>query len=132
MSGKISKMIVSKHEPVAGSFGSYVVGFVTSVALTLCAFMLVELHLHDSLSHASNKPIIAGVILLAFAQLLVQLLFFLHLDRENSPRWKLSAFIFMLGVILILVAGSLWIMSNLNYRMTPAQINNYLQDQDNL
>ena len=35
-------------------------------------------------------------------------------------------------VVLILVFGTLWIMNNLNYRMTPQKINTYMQNQDNL
>jgi hypothetical protein len=37
-------------------------------------------------------------------------------------------------VLLIIVIGSLWIMSNLNYRMmgSPSQVNQYIQSQDGL
>jgi cytochrome o ubiquinol oxidase subunit IV len=58
--------------------------------------------------------------------------FFLHLGRETRPRWKLAVFLFMLGVILILVFGSLWIMTNLNYRMMPKQMVQYMNSQAGL
>jgi hypothetical protein len=38
----------------------------------------------------------------------------------------------MLGVIGIIVIGSLWIMSNLNVHMTSQQVNTYLKQQDGL
>jgi cytochrome o ubiquinol oxidase operon protein cyoD len=49
---------------------------------------------------------------------MVQLVFFLHLGGEGKPRWRLTAFLFMLLVLVILVFGSLWIMYNLDYHMT--------------
>ena len=39
---------------------------------------------------------------------------------------------FMLGIVLIIVGGSVWIMNNLNYRMTPQQMEQYLKSQDSL
>jgi cytochrome o ubiquinol oxidase operon protein cyoD len=123
--------VVSRHEPVAGSLRAYTIGFFLSVALTLIAFGSVELHIHGHLS-SSRDVIIAGIIGLALIQFLVQLFFFLHLGRETKPRWKLAVFGFMIMVICILVIGSLWIMSNLNYRMTPQQVTQYLQNQDGL
>ena len=58
-----------------------------------------------------------------------RLYFFLHLGKETKPRWKLYVFGFMVSVVLIIVFGSIWIMNNLNYRMTPAQINQYMNSQ---
>jgi cytochrome o ubiquinol oxidase operon protein cyoD len=63
-----------------------------------------------------NLTIIA-VVILAVMQLLVQLVFFLHLGGESKPRWNLMAFMFTLLVVAILVAGTLWIMYNLDYNM---------------
>jgi heme/copper-type cytochrome/quinol oxidase subunit 4 len=53
---------------------------------------------------------------LAIAQLITQLLFFLHLEKEPKPRWNLLVLSFAVTVAVILVFGSLWIMQNLNYR----------------
>jgi len=40
----------------------------------------------------------------------------------------------MLGVVLIIVGGSIWIMNDLNYRMmdSPQQMQKYLKSQDAL
>jgi cytochrome o ubiquinol oxidase operon protein cyoD len=109
------------------TFKSYVRGYVASLCLTLTAYLLVA---HHALS--TKWMLVALVIGLALTQFLVQLVFFLHLGKETKPRWKLVVFLFMIMVVCILVFGSLWIMNNLNYRMTPAQVNQYMNSQDNL
>jgi cytochrome o ubiquinol oxidase operon protein cyoD len=123
--------VVSKHEPEHGSLLSYTVGFALSIALTLVAFGGVELRLHHHL-RVTRDEIVAGLIGLALTQFLVQLFFFLHLGRETKPRWKLVVFGLMIMVVGIVVIGSLWIMSNLDYNMNPAHITKYLQSQDGL
>jgi cytochrome o ubiquinol oxidase operon protein cyoD len=106
---------------------SYVSGYVASLCLTVAAYLLVSRH-----ALSTRWILIAMVVGLALTQFLVQLVFFLHLGRETKPRWKLAVFLFMILIVGILVFGSLWIMNNLNYRMTPAQINQYMNSQDNL
>jgi len=117
---------VAEHETDRGTLRTYVIGFVASIVLTLGAYLLVTHHL------LSRRLLIAAVIGLALVQFLVQLLFFLHLGRESKPRWKLMVALFMVMVVLILVFGSLWIMTNLNYRMSPEQINTYMNNQSGL
>jgi cytochrome o ubiquinol oxidase operon protein cyoD len=119
-------VVVEQHETDRGTLRTYVTGFVASIVLTIAAYLLVT---HRALS---RRTLIAAVIGLALAQFLVQLLFFLHLGRETKPRWKLMVALFMVMVVLILVFGSLWIMTNLNYRMTPDQINKYMNSQAGL
>ncbi len=123
----MSQKVISKHEPVQGSYRTYLAGFVISITLTLAAFIIVA-NRHS----LSNDSLIAIIIGLALVQFMAQLSLFMHLGRETRPRWKLLVFYFMIGVVLILVLGSLWIMANLNYRMTPQQMNNYLRSQDGL
>ncbi|HWB38964.1 MAG TPA: cytochrome o ubiquinol oxidase subunit IV [Candidatus Saccharimonadales bacterium] len=106
------------------SLKSYVVGFGLSLVLTLASYLLVA---HHSLG---RDGLLAATTVFALSQFFVQMRFFLHLGIETKPRWKLLVFCFMTGVVLILVLGSLWIMNNLNYRMTPAEIKQYLQNQD--
>ena len=106
-----------------GSLGTYVSGYVLSLYLTLVAYLLVVRHTF------STTTLLIAIIGLALVQFLVQLLCFLHLGKETGPRWKLLMFAFMVVVVAILVFGSLWIMANLNYRMTPDQVNTYMQNQ---
>jgi len=118
-----------KPEKNHASFESYVIGYLLSLGLTLVAYFMV----YDRTLTYPMGPmglLVPALITLALGQFLVQLIFFFHLGRETKPRWKLVVFCGMIMVISILVFGSLWIMSNLNYRMTPQQIDNYMSSQD--
>src|SRR6266567_1195143 len=102
------------------SLKSYITGFILSFALTVTAYILVANHL------LSGWMIVAVILTLALVQLVVQLFFFLHLGQEAKPRWNLIFFLSTVSIILIIVIGSLWIMKNLNYNMTPADMNTYI------
>jgi cytochrome o ubiquinol oxidase operon protein cyoD len=107
-----------------GTKRTYVTGFALSVGLTLVAYWLVTRHV------ITGAGLVFVILVLAFIQFLVQLFFFLHLGHETKPRWRLLVLSFMIMIVLILVVGSIWIMNNLNYRMTPGQMNTYMQNQD--
>ncbi len=128
------KVITSSHDAGAGSKTSYIIGFALSIILTLVAFLLVHIHVAHHHTYPPDSFMMIILPVLAVIQLFVQLIFFLHLSRESKPRWNALALSFAITVIVILVIGSLWIMSNLNYRMmySPTQINQYLKNQDNL
>lgn len=106
------------------SIRRYVTGFVVSVILTIAAYFVVTGSTFD------RRAIIAIVMLFAVIQLVVQLVFFLHLGQEQKPRWNIAALLFMFLVVSIVVGGSLWIMNNLNYNMSPAQMNDYMTEQN--
>lgn len=102
-------------EKAHGSLATYIAGFIMSVALTLVAYALVVQKTLD------KEMLTVAIVGLAIAQFIVQVVFFLHLGRERSPRWNLVTFGFMLMVLFILVLGTLWIMHNLDYQMMPSQ-----------
>lgn len=103
------KVIASHHEAATGTVGSYVTGFVLSLLITLAAYVLAAEKL------TSGWSLVYALGGLAVAQLMVQLVCFLHLGRESKPFWNLQVLIFAVGVVIIVVFGSLWIMNNLNY-----------------
>jgi cytochrome o ubiquinol oxidase operon protein cyoD len=103
---------------------AYVLGFVFSGLLTLESYILAA---HGILS---GNQLIAALLLLAVTQLVVQLVFFLHIGQETKPRWNLVFLLNTAGLILLVVLGSLWIMYHLNYLMMPSDINHYLMDQE--
>lgn len=119
-----TRPVVARHEAPEANLRTYVTGFILSVALTLAAYLMVTQHT------LSSRLLIGAIVALALVQFLVQMFFFLHLGRETKPRWKLVVLAFMIVIVGILVGGSLWVMNNLNYRMTPQQINQYLKSQD--
>lgn len=94
-----------------GVFKSYVIGFVLSVILTLAAYILVVEEIF------TGWNLLLAISGLAFAQVIVQLVFFLHLGSEPSPYWNLTSFLFMFLMLVILVVGTLWIMYHLDYSM---------------
>lgn len=108
------------------SFRSYITGFVLSLILTICAFFSVTNHWW------SGKALVTVIIGLAVTQVFVQLFFFLHLGHETKPRWKLGVFLLMILVLGIIVIGSLWIMQNLNYNMTPQDMTDYITKDEGI
>lgn len=103
---------------------SYVVGFIGAVILTLGSYAIIVNHM------LTGVAAIATISVLAVVQFIVQLYFFLHLGKGTNERWNMAAFAFMMITLVIVVAGSLWIMYNLNYNMmTPGQMNSYMQQQ---
>ncbi len=111
---------------------AYIIGFVASLALTLAAAWLVWIHVSSGHAAFSHSFLYAAVLTLAVVQLFVQLVFFMHLAGESGPRWRLSAFVSTAGIIVIVIAGAIWIMGHLNYNMmaSPAQMESYIQSQD--
>ena len=105
---------------------NYVVGLTLSALFTLAAYFVVAHHML-----ARNEALIV-VVALALAQCAAQLVFFLHLGRASKER--LVAFWAAAFVILILVAGSLWIMFSLRARMQlpPAQMQQYMDSQSGI
>ena len=107
-----------------GTFMTYLSGFLISIFLTMYAYIAV---VHRSFS---GQKLMVWLLCLAVVQFFVQIFFFLHIGRESRPRWKLLTLFFMITVVLIVVLGSLWVMYNLNYHMTPEQMNTYMLHQD--
>ncbi|HEV2443726.1 MAG TPA: cytochrome o ubiquinol oxidase subunit IV [Steroidobacteraceae bacterium] len=88
---------------------SYTIGFLLAIALTIVPFGLV-------MTHASiGTPVIIAVF--ALAQIIVHVVYFLHVDRSEEQRWNLTALLFTAIVLCIILGGSLWIMHNLYINM---------------
>jgi cytochrome o ubiquinol oxidase operon protein cyoD len=95
---------------------SYVVGFILSLGLTALSFGAV---MSGTLPRGMILP---AITLLAVVQLLVQLIYFLHLG--TAPEQRNNTMIFILTGLLIatIVAGSLWVMHNANVNMMSTQV----------
>lgn len=98
------------HKP---TIKPYIIGFILSIVLTLAAFYLVNQHV--TTQFLSYEIIVFIILSLAVAQLFVQLFFFLHMGKEQKPRWNLFVFVTFAGMILLIVIASLWIMHHLEY-----------------
>ena len=96
-----------------GSFKSYMIGFLLSVVLTAIPFWLV---MTEALA-----PQTTGLVITAFAvvQIIVHMIFFLHMNHKSEGGWNMLALIFTIVVVVIAVAGSVWVMYHLNVNMMP-------------
>jgi len=115
----------SRHSPTR--YISYVVGFVLSVVATLMAYLIVVNHVWPM------ATLIYIILAIAVTQLIIQVVFFLHIGRGSH--WRFVTFIFAILIVLIIVVGTIWIMNNLNYnmmRMTPAQQELYMQHNEGI
>lgn len=103
----------------------YFVGFILSLLLTGAAYGLV-------VYAPEYEWLLLSIGVLAVVQMIVQLVFFLHLGEESKPRQKTISFLLMMFMLLILVVGSIWIMANMDYNMmhmSPQEKENYMKTQ---
>jgi cytochrome o ubiquinol oxidase operon protein cyoD len=97
----------------AGPWTSYLTGFVLAAALTAASFWFASSHM---LTPAS---LVAALVVLAIGQMLVHLIFFLHITTAPAQKTNILALLVTLLIISLMVIGSLWIMSQLNVQMAP-------------
>jgi len=97
-----------------GSLKGYLIGFVLSVILTAIPFWLV-------MSGAIDNKQATAVIIMVFAavQIVVHMVFFLHMNTASEGGWSMLALIFTLILVVIVLTGSLWVMYHLNANMMP-------------
>lgn len=105
----------------------YLFGGVLALAITSYAFLVISQH-----GFPSGMASVTVIMILAVSQAAVQLYLFLHLGEEKKPYWKNFSLLFATVTVLIVVIGSIWIMTHLNYnmRLTPSQQNEYMLNQN--
>ena len=97
-----------------GTYRSYVIGFVLSVILTGIPFILV---MSGGFESRAMTAII--VLLFAVAQIIVHMVYFLHMNFRVEAGWSMITLVFTLTVLIICVAGTLWVMHNMDSNMMP-------------
>lgn len=97
-----------------GTLKSYITGFVLAAILTAIPFWLVM----DRVFASSRTT---ALVILAFAvvQIVVHIIYFLHMDTKSESGWNMLALIFTLVLVVITLSGSIWIMYHLNSNMMP-------------
>lgn len=95
-----------------GNVKQYSIGFIVSVLLTIVPFYMVM-----NADDFSRGSIVATIAITAIAQILVQLVFFLHMNSSSEQRWNVIAFIYTIMTIAVLLIGSVWIMNYLHSNM---------------
>jgi cytochrome o ubiquinol oxidase operon protein cyoD len=97
----------------------YSIGLVLAVILTITSFWVAN----TSLLWAPGVPL--GLAVLAIAQMGVHLVFFLHITTGPDNTNNVLALAFGLLIVTLVIAGSLWIMTNLNGNMmSPGELMN--------
>jgi cytochrome o ubiquinol oxidase operon protein cyoD len=94
--------------------GIYTIGFALAVILTATSFWVAN----TSMIWALGIPI--GLVVLAIAQMGVHLVFFLHITTAPDNTNNVLALAFGILIVFLVIAGSLWIMTNLNENMMPS------------
>ena len=102
---------VEEFEPSA-SYLSYSVGLGLAILTTIISFVVSQ----TNLLWAPGIPV--GLIVLAFAQIGVHLVFFLHLGSGSDSTNNILALAFGLLIVFLIIAGSVWIIANLNDNMS--------------
>ncbi len=97
-----------------GTLQSYLIGFGLSVVLTAIPFWLIMAHV------IANKAI-AAITIMAFAgvQIVVHIIYFLHVNFRAERGWTAMALIFTVIILFITLSGSLWVMYHLTSNMAP-------------
>lgn len=95
----------------------YLTGFVLAVILTAIPFWLV-------MGHVFEKSSTTAIVVLGFAavQIVVHMIYFLHMDAKSEGGWNLLALIFTVVLVVITLAGSIWVMYHLNANMMPSMM----------
>lgn len=107
-----------------GSLKGYVTGFVLSVVLTAIPFWLVMAGGPMGQAKVFDRPGATAAILLGFAavQIVVHMVYFLHMNAKSEGGWSLLALIFTIVLVIIALSGSLWVMYHLNTNMMPSSM----------
>ena len=96
---------------------TYLTGFVVAALLTAIAFWIA---MTGSIANVAAAK--AVIVVLAIAQIGVQTWAFLHLNARTQEGWKLIAYVFTAVILVVTIAGSLWIMTHLSSNMMPGMM----------
>ena len=102
------------REVVEGILG-YLIGLGLAILITAVAFFISG----TSLVWHPSIPI--ALVVLAIAQIGVHLVFFIHITTGPDNVNNVLALAFGVLIVMLLIVGTLWIMSNLNHNMMPME-----------
>lgn len=116
----------SSHNDGHGSIGSYVVGFILSLVFTIVPYYMV---VNETVT---GNALLATILGVGVLQMVIQLLFFLHLGRGPKPLYNVVFFFATAGIIVIAIGASLFIMDNLYRNMSPEEVTKRLAQEEGL
>ena len=104
---------MSKSTSPTASVLSYTVGLGLAILATIASFVVSQ----TNLLWPPGIPV--GLVVLAFAQIGVHLVFFLHLGSGPDHTNNILALAFGVLIVFLVITGSIWIIANLNANMMP-------------
>lgn len=90
-------------------------GFVLSIILTAIPFWIVMAKV--IVNHNTVVLVLGGF---AVLQILVHMVYFLHMNGKVEGGWSLLSTIFTVVFVAIAISGTLWVMFHMNANMTPS------------
>jgi cytochrome o ubiquinol oxidase subunit IV len=111
------------HAPNAhGTLRSYVTGFVLAVILTAIPFWLV-------MGNVLGDTLMTSLVIMALAavQIVVHMIYFLHMNTKSEGGWTFLALAFTLTLVVITLVGSIWVMYHMDQNMMPMSPHEVLQ-----
>lgn len=96
------------------SLRDYTIGFALSVILTAIPFWLV---MAKVIADRNTAVLVLGAF--AVLQILVHMVYFLHMNGKIEGGWTLLSTIFTVVFVAIAIAGTLWVMFHMNANMMP-------------
>lgn len=96
------------------TFSGYMTGFVLSIILTAIPFWLV---MAKVIADRNTAVLVLGAF--AVVQILVHMVYFLHMNGKVEGGWTLLSTIFTVVFVAIAIAGTLWVMFHMNTNMMP-------------
>ncbi|PUA17542.1 cytochrome o ubiquinol oxidase subunit IV [Glaciimonas sp. PCH181] len=106
-----------------GTLKSYTTGFLLAVILTAIPFWIV---LGKVFEKSSTTALV--VLALAAVQVVVHMIYFLHMNTKSEGGWSMLALIFTIMLVVIMLSGSLWVMYHLNHNMMPGMTPDQMQE----
>jgi len=100
---------------IAEGIRGYLIGLGLATLITVVAFFVSG----TSLVWQPSIPV--ALIVLAIAQMGVHLVFFLHITTGPESFNNVLALAFGLLIVILLIVGSLWIMTHLNHNVVPME-----------
>ena len=100
----------------------YATGFALAVILTAIPFYLV-------MGKVFSNSGTAGLVVLGLAavQIVVHMVYFLHMNTKVEGGWSMLAMLFTAMVVVIMLSGSIWVMYNMNSNMMPRMMGPAMQ-----
>ncbi|PAT31687.1 cytochrome o ubiquinol oxidase subunit IV [Vandammella animalimorsus] len=97
-----------------GTLNEYLIGFVLSVILTVIPFWLVMADVLDS-----KSATVGWILGLGLVQMIVHLVYFLHLKPSTEGGWTLITLVGTVLTVAVCLVGSIWIVNKLHSHMMP-------------